>query len=81
MKHIIYKPEMVCCREIQFDLDEDVVHNLKFEGGCNGNLKALAILLEGKNARTVIDLLKGNSCGTRQTSCMDQLTKAFENNI
>lgn len=79
MKHYEYKTQGTCSRVISFDLDEDLtISNCKFEGGCNGNLKGICKLVEGKNAKEVSELLKGNTCGPRPTSCPDQLSKALE---
>lgn len=76
--HYRYRTEMVCSQEIEFDINDDVVTNIKFYGGCNGNLKAIAKLLEGKKADYIIEKLEGNTCGYRPTSCADQLTKAIK---
>ena len=81
MKEVSYKTTGVCAREIHFNLDEnDCIHDLKFSGGCNGNLKAIGKLCEGEPADKIISLLKGNTCGFRGTSCADQLAKALEKN-
>lgn len=69
---------MVCAQEIEFDLNDDVVTNIKFYGGCNGNLKAIAKLLEGAKADYIISKLEGNTCGFKSTSCADQLVKAIK---
>lgn len=78
MKHYDYTPELVCTQKISFDLEDNKIHNLAFYGGCNGNLKALGILLEGADAEDTIQKLEGNLCGRRPTSCADQLTKALK---
>lgn len=80
MKHFEYMTApAVCSRKIAFDIDDDNnVHNLVFTGGCNGNLKAIGKLCEGKPAMEVARILKGNTCGMRNTSCADQLSKAIE---
>ena len=78
MKHYTYAPKGVCSRQIDYDLDEEgKIYNLKFEGGCNGNLKAIGRLLEGTDARRAAEILKGNDCKGRGTSCADQLSKAI----
>ena len=79
MKHIDFKPsQMVCTRQISFDLDENNnIHNLTFLGGCNGNLKAISKLCEGQSAENIKNILAGNTCGMRPTSCADQLSKAL----
>ena len=73
-----YRPRGVCPMVINFDLNGNVVRNIKFTGGCNGNLKAIGKLIEGKPAQEVIDILKGNACAGRGTSCADQLAIALE---
>ena len=79
MRHCVYNPAGVCSRQIDYDLDEDGrIHDLKFIGGCNGNLKAIGRLLEGRDARQAADILRGNLCGMRGTSCADQLAIAIE---
>ena len=77
MKHIDYKTTGTCARVIHFERDaENRIHNISFEGGCNGNLKAVAKLCEGMKAEEISSKLLGNLCGTRGTSCADQLAKA-----
>ena len=71
-----YKTEMVCAQLIHFNLDGNVVSNISFEGGCNGNLKAISKLLDGKTVEYNEETLLGNTCGRRPTSCADQLAKA-----
>lgn len=79
MKHIEYKPVGVCSKNISFDIDENNnIHNLEFTGGCNGNLGAISKLVEGKNAKEIEDILRGNECGMKGTSCADQFSKAIE---
>ncbi|MBO7689715.1 MAG: TIGR03905 family TSCPD domain-containing protein [Clostridia bacterium] len=74
-----FTPQGVCARNIQFSLDENNnVKNVSFYGGCNGNLKAISKLIDGKPAQEVIDVLKGNDCAGRGTSCADQLAIALE---
>ena len=62
--------------EIDFDLDGDVVSNIEFIGGCNGNLKAISKLVDGFTVEQIEDKLLGNTCGMKPTSCADQLAKA-----
>lgn len=76
MFHYDYNTTGTCSKAIHFDLDQDVVRNVKFDGGCNGNLKAIGLLVEGQNVDYVIEKLAGNICGMRNTSCADQLSKA-----
>ena len=82
MKHVEYKTQNTCARVISFDItDDNKITNLQFLGGCNGNLKAISKLLEGFDAEKAVQILKGNTCGSRDTSCADQLTKAIEANL
>ncbi len=79
MKHYTYYPKGVCSKQIDYDLDDNGnIHDLKFIGGCNGNLKAIGRLLEGGNAADAARILKGNDCGGRGTSCADQLARSIE---
>ena len=78
MRHIEYTPELVCSKLIAFDLDEEnKIHNLQFVGGCHGNLKAIGLLCENKDAKEIAELLSGNTCRMLPTSCADQLAKAL----
>lgn len=82
MKHIEFTPQNVCSKKITFDItDDNLITNLSFIGGCNGNLKAISKLLEGFPAEKAIEILQGNTCGMRNTSCADQLTKAIKSNL
>lgn len=76
-----YKTQGVCASEISFDLDNDIISNVTFKGGCNGNLKAIGKLVEGMKAQELIEKLAGNTCGWKQTSCADQLAKAVQKAI
>jgi len=67
-----------CAREINFDLNDGIVKNVKFIGGCPGNLQAISSLLEGMSADEVIKKLKGITCGEKTTSCTDQLAIALQ---
>ena len=75
---MIYKTSGVCSSMIEFDLDGNVVKNVKFTGGCNGNLKAISKLVEGMTVEEINEKLRGNTCGFRNTSCADQLAKAVK---
>ncbi len=72
-----YKTHGTCSRYINFSLDGDTITGVQFEGGCNGNLKAIGKLVKGKNANEIADILAGNTCGPRPTSCADQLSIAL----
>ena len=78
MQNFEYTPKGVCSRKITFDIEDGKLYNVKFTGGCNGNLKAIGKLVEGMEAEKVVEILKGNECAGRGTSCADQLTKAIE---
>ena len=73
-----YRTKGVCSREIHVDLDGDTIKHVEFVGGCDGNLKAISKLVEGAPADRVIEVLAGNTCGMKKTSCADQLTRAIE---
>ena len=79
MKNFSYTPNRVCSKKIAFDLDaQNKLHNVKFTGGCPGNLSAISKLIEGQDAKEIVKILKGNDCGGRGTSCGDQLELAIE---
>ena len=78
MKHHTYKTSGTCSVEINFDIEDNKIYNLEFTGGCNGNLKGIAALVEGQDKDEVIKKIKGIKCGYRNTSCPDQLAKALE---
>lgn len=72
-----YRTSGTCARSIEFELDGDKVKNVRFEGGCNGNLKGIGAMVEGMDAEDVISRLEGIRCGFKSTSCPDQLAKAL----
>lgn len=72
----IYRTKGTCSRTIEVELDGDKVKSVKFEGGCNGNTKGVATLVEGMTVDEVISRLSGIRCGFKDTSCPDQLAKA-----
>jgi uncharacterized protein (TIGR03905 family) len=74
--HYTYKTHDTCSAEISFDVNGKVISNIRFIGGCDGNLKALPILLEGWTVKEIAEKLKGITCGRRPTSCADQLAAA-----
>ena len=76
MMHYDYMTENTCSQMISLDIDGNVVHNIQFMGGCNGNLKAIPILVEGWTVDEIEKKLSGITCGRRPTSCGDQLAKA-----
>ena len=71
-----YKTEVVCAQVISFDINDDVITNINFMGGCNGNLKAIAKLVDGWTVDKIESYLRGNICGRKPTSCADQLAVA-----
>ena len=72
-----FKTRGVCASYITFDLNDGVISGVSFQGGCNGNLRAISKLIEGQDAENVISILKGNLCGFKGTSCADQLAIAL----
>ena len=82
MAHYSYPTQFVCASKIDFDLEGNVVTNISFTGGCNGNLKAIARLVDGFTVEQIEEKCKGNTCGFKPTSCVDQLArvvrKAYE---
>lgn len=71
-----YNTSGTCSRSITFDINDDIITNISFEGGCNGNLKAISKLVDGMSVFEIENKLKGNICGLRNTSCADQLAQA-----
>lgn len=70
------KPHRVCASSISFDLEGDVIKNVQFTGGCNGNLKAVSSLVDGMTVDEIESRLKGITCGMKNTSCTDQFACA-----
>ena len=78
MKSFIFNTEGVCSKSIKFDVDGNIVKNVKFIGGCPGNLQAISRLVEGLSIDKIIEKLSGIKCGNRETSCPDQFAKALK---
>lgn len=79
LKQYNYKTKGTCAREIVFSLDDDnIIRELDFINGCDGNLKGIAALCIGKKANEVATLLQGITCGRKDTSCPDQLSMALK---
>lgn len=77
-----YSTKGTCSRSITIELDDDkILRDVKFVGGCNGNLSGISKLVVGMKAEDVIEKLKGTTCGFKSTSCPDQLAKALEEAI
>lgn len=71
-----YTPRGVCSQNISFDIEGNVITDIAFYGGCNGNLKAISKILDGWTVEKIEEYLLGNTCGGRPTSCADQLARA-----
>lgn len=76
--HFTYEPKGVCSRKLDFDIEDGKVKNIVFVGGCNGNLKGLSALAEGMPVEEAVQRLNGITCGSKQTSCPDQLATALK---
>ncbi|MBR3023891.1 MAG: TIGR03905 family TSCPD domain-containing protein [Oscillospiraceae bacterium] len=74
--NVNFTPKGVCARNMSFDIEDGVIRNLKVTGGCNGNLKGIASLVEGMKIEDVVSKLEGIDCNGKGTSCPDQLAKA-----
>ncbi len=79
--HYDYKTKGTCSQRILFDVEDGVVTNLQFIGGCNGNLKGIGALVEGMKVEDVIARVEGIRCGMKSTSCPDQLAQALKETI
>jgi uncharacterized protein (TIGR03905 family) len=73
-----YNTKGTCSQIIEFEINDGIIENVSFKGGCNGNLKAISKLVEGKDAKEIAETLRGNTCGPRSTSCADQLARAID---
>jgi len=78
MKHYTYKPHGVCSRQIDIDLEDGIIKNVAFTGGCSGNTQGVCALIKGMSVDDAIERLRGIHCGPRPTSCPDQLSIALE---
>lgn len=76
-----YTPRGVCSVQIEFEINDGIVNNVKFTRGCNGNTQGIAVLCEGMRAEDVVRKLEGIDCGGRGTSCPDQLAKSIKHAI
>lgn len=75
--HYQYRTSGTCSTKIEFDLENNMLHNVVFFGGCNGNLKGIGKLVEGLDADKVVEMLRGTTCEYKSTSCPDQLAQAI----
>lgn len=73
-----YKTKGVCASHIELELDDNIIKEVKFIGGCSGNTQGVAALVKGMNAQDAINKLEGIRCGFKSTSCPDQLAKALK---
>ena len=73
-----YKTKGTCSQMISFEVNNDIVTNVQFYGGCNGNLKGIGKLVEGMNIDEIISRIEGIQCGMKPTSCPDQLAQALK---
>ena len=76
-----YKTKGTCSQRIIFDIDDGIVRNVQFIGGCNGNLQGISKLVEGVDAEKVIEKIQGIRCGMKPTSCPDQLATALRESL
>ncbi len=74
--HYTYQTKGTCSTQITFDINDDIITNVEFTGGCNGNLKAVPRLVDGMTVEEIESKIKGVQCGMRGTSCADQLATA-----
>jgi uncharacterized protein (TIGR03905 family) len=74
---MIYKTTGVCAREIQIEIENNCIKHVEFVGGCDGNAKGVSALVKGMEISEVMKRLSGITCGRKQTSCPDQLSKAL----
>lgn len=76
-----YKTVGVCAKNIQYTVEEGIVKNVSFTGGCNGNLQGISTLVDGMKVEEVIKKLEGIKCGAKSTSCPDQLAEALKKEL
>lgn len=76
---MIYKTKGTCCSSIEFEVENNILTDIKFNGGCQGNTQGVAALAKGRPIDEIISLLEGTQCGFRGTSCPDQLATALKN--
>lgn len=76
--HYTYKTKGTCSSFIDFDIEDGIVRNVRFQGGCSGNTQGVGKLVEGMKKEDVIERIEGILCGRKSTSCPDQLAKALK---
>ncbi|OON86696.1 TIGR03905 family protein [Oribacterium sp. C9] len=78
MQNYSMRTSGVCARQVDFSIEDGKLHDVHFYGGCAGNTLAISKLLEGYDAKKAVEILKGNLCGSKGTSCADQLARGVE---
>ena len=73
-----YRPQGTCSRIIYLDVEDGVINEIEFVGGCHGNLQGISKLVEGMDAKEAVTRLEGIKCGFKKTSCPDQLAQAVK---
>ena len=73
-----YRTRGVCSQRIDYEIEDGIVKNIEFTGGCNGNLSGISRLVKGMPVDKVVELLEGTTCGYKETSCPDQLAQALK---
>ena len=76
--HITYRPQGVCSRLMEIDVENGIIEQVEITGGCSGNLQAVSRLLVGQRVEDAIPRIEGIRCGFKPTSCPDQLSKALK---
>ena len=78
MKNIVYRTRGTCSQLIEIEVDDGIINNVEYTGGCHGNLLAIGKLVKGMKVTDAIEKLDGIRCGNKQTSCADQLAQALK---
>lgn len=77
-KSFVYRTKGVCSSAIHITLEDDIISEVKYDGGCSGNTQGISVLVQGMRVADAISRLKGIRCGFKSTSCPDQLAQALE---
>lgn len=78
MNQFTFRPQGVCSQLIKIETEGNIIQDVRFTGGCNGNLQGISALLKGMTVENAIDRLSGIRCGFKDTSCPDQLSRALK---
>ena len=78
MNQFTFRPQGVCSQLIEIETEGNIIQDVRFTGGCNGNLQGISELLKGMTVENAIDRLSGIRCGFKDTSCPDQLSRALK---